>query len=113
MIGLREKIGEKSRLVESFHFESFQQLLEGNVSPYLPGIRLFRVPLTGPRVGRVAIVIDIPQGSTAYQAADRRYYGRSEYESVPLPDHEIRMRMMRGRPRRSTKKRGRANCVDC
>src|SRR6185295_17446949 len=69
---------------------------------YLPGMRFFRVALGGTRIGRIAIVIEVPPGSTAYQASDKRYYGRSEYATVPLPDHEIRMRMMRGRVPRAT-----------
>jgi hypothetical protein len=75
--------------------QRLQQLIEGNVSPYLPGIRFHRVKLTEP-VDRVVYVIQVPQGSTAYQANDRRYYGRSEFEAKPLPDHEVRLRMMRG-----------------
>jgi hypothetical protein len=46
---------------------------------------------------RQVFVIQIPQGSTAYQANDARYYGRSEFEAKPLPDHEVRLRMSRGR----------------
>ena len=76
--------------------ERLQQLIEGNVSPYLPGIRVQRVKLSSPP-DRVVFVIQVPQGSTAYQANDRRYYGRSELEVMPLPDHEIRLRMSRGK----------------
>jgi hypothetical protein len=43
----------------------------------------------------------VPQGSTAYQANDGRYYGRSEFEAKYLPDHEIRLRMSRGRVARA------------
>jgi predicted HTH transcriptional regulator len=66
--------------------ERLQQLVEGNVSPYLPGIRVNRVQLPE-RQGRVVLIIRIPQGSTAYQANDGRYYGRSEFEAKYLPDH--------------------------
>lgn len=76
--------------------ERLQQLIEGNVSPYLPGIRVHRVPLSR-QPDRVVFVIQVPQGSTAYQANDGRYYGRSEFEAKYLPDHEIRLRMSRGR----------------
>jgi hypothetical protein len=47
-------------------------------------------------------VIQIPAGSTAYQANDGRYYGRSEFEAKYLPDHEIRLRMNRGKVARGT-----------
>ena len=76
--------------------ERLQQLIEGNVSPFLPGIRVHRVKLLAPS-DRVVFVVYVPQGSTAYQANDGRYYGRSEFEAKYLPDHEIRLRMNRGR----------------
>ncbi len=47
-------------------------------------------------------VVKIPQGSTAYQANDGRYYGRSEFEAKYLPDHEVRLRMSRGKVARGT-----------
>jgi hypothetical protein len=47
--------------------------------------------------GRAVFVIEIPQGNTAYQANDGRYYGRSEFEAKYLPDHEVRLRMSRGK----------------
>jgi hypothetical protein len=80
--------------------ERLQQLIEGNVSPYLPGIRVHRVKLSAPP-GRVVFVIQVPQGSTAYQANDGRYYGRSEFEAKYLRDHEIRLRMSRGKTARA------------
>jgi predicted HTH transcriptional regulator len=81
--------------------ERLQQLIEGNVSPYLPGIRVHRVLLSS-EPGRAVFVIQIPAGSTAYQANDGRYYGRSEFEAKYLPDHEIRLRMNRGKVARGT-----------
>jgi hypothetical protein len=76
--------------------ERLQQLIEGNVSPYLPGIRIQRVLLSN-QPNRAVFVIQIPTGSTAYQANDGRYYGRSEFEAKYLPDHEVRLRMSRGK----------------
>jgi len=81
--------------------ERLQQLIEGNVSPYLPGIRVNRVPLSS-HPERIVFIIKIPQGSTAYQANDGRYYGRSEFEAKYLPDHEVRLRMSRGKVARGT-----------
>ena len=76
--------------------EWLQQVIESNISPHLPGLRVKRIQLSD-AAGRVAFVVDIPRGTTAYQAVDRRYYGRSEFEVKPLPDHEVRLRMQRGR----------------
>ncbi len=76
--------------------ERLQQLIESNVSPDLPGIRVQVVKLSA-HADRVVFVIQIPQGSTAYQANDGRYYGRSEFEVKHLRDRDIRLRMSRGR----------------
>jgi hypothetical protein len=76
--------------------ERLQQLIEGNVSPYLPGIRVNRVLLSG-CTDRVVFIVQVPQGNTAYQANDGRYYGRSEFEVKHLRDHEVRLRMSRGK----------------
>jgi Putative DNA-binding domain len=76
--------------------DQLQQLIEGNVSPYLPGIRVHRVRLSS-QPDKVVFVVQIPAGSTAYQATDGRYYGRSEFEAKHLPDHEVRLRMSRGK----------------
>ncbi|WP_076606254.1 AlbA family DNA-binding domain-containing protein [Cystobacter fuscus] len=75
--------------------EWLQQVIESNLRPYLPGLRLKRVVMA--EGTQVAYVISVPRGSTAYQASDFLYYGRSEFEAKPLPDHEIRLRMMQGR----------------
>jgi hypothetical protein len=75
--------------------ERLQNLIEGNVSPYLPGIRVRRV-LLPKNPNKVAFVVQIPQGSTAYQAKDGRYYGRSEFGVNYLRDHDVRLRMNRG-----------------
>jgi hypothetical protein len=81
--------------------ERLQQLIEGNMSPYLPGMRVHRVRMTN-LSERVVYVIHVPQGSTAYQANDGKYYGRSEFEAKYLPDHEIRLRMNRGKVSQAT-----------
>ena len=43
------------------------------------------------------MVVHVPQGSTAYQARNHLYYSRSEFETKSMPDHEVRLRMQRGR----------------
>ena len=105
VIGIVERREGKSRiaeriddgvLVETWPPERLEQLVTSNVSPYLPGIRLRTIPLDESNT-RYAYAIAVPSGTTAYQARDRRYYGRSEYQSVPLLDHDIRLRMFRGK----------------
>jgi hypothetical protein len=43
----------------------------------------------------VAYVVEIPQGTTAYQADDCKYYKRYNFESVPMRDFEVRDVMRR------------------
>lgn len=76
--------------------ERLQQLIEGNVSPHLLGIRVQRVRLSK-IPDKAVFIVQVPQGNTAYQAKDGRYYGRSEFEAKFLPDHEVRLRMSRGK----------------
>ncbi len=105
LIGVEERKDGKSRIADRISGlspdvvspEWLQQVVESNVSPYLPGIRVSRVHFTEQNAGTVGFAIAIPQGSTAYQAKDMKYYSRSEFEKKPLPDHEIRLRMMKGR----------------
>jgi hypothetical protein len=73
-----------------------QQIIESNISPPLSGIRFNRI-FTNIERSSCVYVVYIPAGTTAYQAKDKRYYGRSEYESKPLHDHEVRLRMLRNR----------------
>jgi hypothetical protein len=77
--------------------EQLQQIVEGCISPFLSGVHVKCVPLSTRLVGRSVLVVYVPQGVTAYQAKDHRYYSRSEFETKSMPDHEVRLRMMRGR----------------
>jgi hypothetical protein len=88
--------------------EQFQQIVDSCISLYLPGIRVRRVGLSGPLAGRSVLIVYVPQGATAYQAKDYVYYSRSEFETKSMPDHEIRLRMLRGRVAQA-----RVEVVDC
>ncbi|MDB9528731.1 ATP-binding protein [Oscillatoria sp. CS-180] len=104
IIGIEEDKDSKPRValrissvdISFWNPEKLQQIISSNISPPLPGIRVKLVYLDVERSSCV-YVIYIPTGTTAYQAKDHIYYGRSEYESKALPDHEIRMRMFRGK----------------
>jgi hypothetical protein len=80
--------------------ERLQQIIEGNISPHLTGLRIQRVKLSA-SPDRVVFVIQVPPGVTAYQANDGRYYGRSEFEVKYLRDQEVRLRMTKGRVARA------------
>lgn len=104
VIGIEEDKSSKPRValrmsgidIDFWNPEKLQQILSSNISPPLPGIRVKPIYLDAER-SRCVYIIHIPAGMTAYQAKDHIYYGRSEYESKALPDHEIRMRMFRGK----------------
>ncbi len=110
LIGIEEKKEGKTRVAdrllgidsEIIAPEWLQQIIESNISPYLPGIRVHRVPFSDGNAGKIGFAILIPRGTTAYQANDMKYYGRSEYEKKALPDHEIRLLMMKGRIAQAT-----------
>lgn len=104
VIGIAEKKIGKSKVADSLDSgldrnvwspEQIQQIIESNISPYLTGLRVKPIKLSA-SADMFAYAIYVPQGTTAYQAFDRCYYGRSEYECKALPDHEIRLRMFRG-----------------
>ncbi len=77
--------------------EQLQQIVDSCISPFLPGLAIRRIRLSGGPPDLFVLVVNVPQGNTAYQAKDNLYYSRSEFENKSLPDHEIRLRMMRGR----------------
>lgn len=112
VIGLREKTvpGSKAKVADSLHGvelskmipESLQRMVEGHLMPRLLGMRFNPVLLAGTSPAKYAYVIYIPKGSNAYQARDKKYYGRSEYESNALDDNYIRLLMSRGRTMQGT-----------
>ncbi|CAI4031706.1 AlbA_2 domain-containing protein [Nitrospira tepida] len=70
--------------------EWLEQVINGRVRPRLAGVYINLVALTASAPGKVAYVVSVPQAPTAHQAADKRYYKRFNFESVPMEDYEIR-----------------------
>ena len=71
VIGIREKKDGKTRVADDIDegvdasqvsVEWLQQVAQSNVSPYLSGLRVRRIALSGSRTGRAAFVIYVPQG---------------------------------------------------
>lgn len=66
----------------------------GNIRPRIRGLVIHPVVLdTG--AAHTIYVVEIPQGTTAHQATDFRYYRRFNFEAVPMADHEVRDVMAR------------------
>lgn len=105
VIGIAEEKQGRARIAKEidggidakdWYPERMQQIIESCISPPLSGIRVKGISLDMNRT-KYVYAISIPQGTTAYQAKDCCYYGRSEFETKPLLDHEIRLRMFRGK----------------
>jgi hypothetical protein len=79
-----------------FSKEWLEQVIN-NIRPRIDGLVIHPVPvLEGIRPDNVVYVVEIPQSTTAHQAADLRYYKRYNFERLPMQDYEIRDVMNRG-----------------
>ena len=104
IIGMQENRGRPRVALElhegvtpaEFSLEQLQHLVNFCIRPHLPGIQCHAVPLSDARAGRVAYVVSVPKGDTAYQANDYRYYTRNGSRCDPLEDHLVRLLMLRG-----------------
>lgn len=99
VIGMRERRKGNRNCPESFDegvSESdfsktwLVQIINSNISPSIPDLRVNLVKLKGEQEGRVACVIHVPKGTRAVQAKDLRYYQRVEDQSLPMRDFQIR-----------------------
>ena len=66
------------------------QIVQDNISPSIPELRIRAVPLSGDLTVKTAFVIYIPRGKQAVQAKDYKYYQRHEDQSVPIRDFQVR-----------------------
>jgi hypothetical protein len=71
-----------------FSREWLEQVIS-QIRPRIVGLRIHPVQVGG-LPDEVAYVLEIPEGTTAHQAADHRYYRRYNFECLPMYDHEIR-----------------------
>ena len=70
--------------------EWLEHVINGTIQPRINGLHINSVHLDATSPQRVAYVVSVPQGLTAHQASDKRYYKRFNFESVPMEDYEIR-----------------------
>jgi len=68
--------------------------IASQISPRISGLKIHPVQI-GVSPDHGVYVLEVPQGTTAHQATDRRYYRRHNFEAVPMYDHEIRDVMSR------------------
>jgi hypothetical protein len=84
---LPEKLSPIART--EFSKERLEQLINSNIKPRIEGVVIYPVNLNSGK-DDVAYVVEVPQGATAHQASDFRYYRRYNFEVLPMLDHEIR-----------------------
>ncbi len=72
--------------------EWIEQVINSSIHPKIDGLRINQIALTQSSPGRVMYAVSIPAATTRapYQADDKRYYKRSNFQSVPMEDYEIR-----------------------
>ena len=70
--------------------EWLENVIHQRVKPKIDGLRINPVTLSGPKQGRVAYVVSIPQSSTAHQAPDKKYYKRYNFKREAMEDYEVR-----------------------
>jgi hypothetical protein len=83
---LPEKVTPIARA--DFSKEWLEQVIS-NAAPRIPSVRVYPVPIPD-KENQCLYVVEIPQGETAHQSADCKYYRRYNFESVAMRDHEIR-----------------------
>jgi predicted HTH transcriptional regulator len=86
----KEHLAEKIDPIDRGQFpKEWLEHVINNIRPHIDGLIIHPVPLPGSS-NSVVYVVEIPQGSTAHQATDKRYYKRFNFESIPMEDYEIR-----------------------
>lgn len=76
--------------------EWLEQIINSRIQRRIDGIRINQVDLFKDRYGKVLYVIHIPQSHHApHMAADKRYYKRFNFQSVPMEEYEVRDVSMR------------------
>lgn len=70
--------------------EWIEQVINSRIQPRISGVRIHSIGLSRSAPGSAVYVVTVPEGATAHQASDQRYYKRFNFESVPMYDYEIR-----------------------
>lgn len=99
--GIKEFAKPKKHLPEkidpidlaTFSKERLEHIIN-TIRPRLTEFKIIPVSLSS-SVTDVCYVVEVAQGRTAHQSRDNRYYRRSNFESVPMEDYEIRLVMNR------------------
>ena len=70
-----------------FSREQLEQIISSNVTPRIDGIRIIPIPISPTNS---IFAVEIPKSYRApHQSADKKYYKRFNFHSVPMEDYEI------------------------
>jgi len=75
--------------------EWLENVIQSNIRPRIEGLIIHPIQL--PKNNEVVYAVEIPQSTTAHQAADFRYYRRYNFQNQPMYDYEIRDVMNRSK----------------
>lgn len=71
--------------------EWLEQVIGSRIQRRIDGLRINPVELVTHAPGKVAYVVSVPQSQRApHQAADKKFYKRFNFQSVPMEEYEIR-----------------------
>jgi hypothetical protein len=71
--------------------EWLEQVINSRIHRRIEGVRVNQVSLPKAAPGRVAYVVVVPQSTRApHQSADKKFYKRFNFESVPMEEYEVR-----------------------
>lgn len=74
--------------------EWLEQVINSRIRPRIQNVVIQPIELEA-SPGKAIFAVEIPQGLTAYQASDYRYYRRFNFQSVPMHDYEVKMTINR------------------
>jgi predicted HTH transcriptional regulator len=76
--------------------EWLEQVINSRIHRRIDGIIINQIELVQSAPGKVSYVVYVPQSSKApHQAADKKFYKRFNFESVPMEEYETRKTDMR------------------
>ncbi len=68
--------------------EWIEQIIS-NIQPKIPNIIITPITTSTDDSNQCVYVVEIPQGTTAHQALDKKYYKRYNFQSVPMEHYEV------------------------
>jgi hypothetical protein len=74
--------------------EWLEQVINSRIRPRIQNVVIQPIELEA-SIGKAIFAVEIPEGLTAYQASDYRYYRRFNFQSVPMHDYEVKMAINR------------------